>query len=104
MAAAEIDCGICGYTASVRATAERRAVRIEIESECPHVRAMAAELTSVEPFTEISFVRDGPLTFRVAAKHLAHAACPVPVGVIKAVEVEAGLALPKEASIRPARD
>ncbi len=104
MASAEIDSGICGYTASVRAKAEGRVVRIEIESECPHVKAMAAELMVVEPFKEISFLREGPLTFRVAAKHLAHAACPVPVGVIKAIEVEAGLALPKDANIRPAGD
>jgi Family of unknown function (DUF6951) len=104
MASAEIDSGICGYTASVRATADGRTVRIEIESDCPHLAAMAEELTSVDPFTEISFRREGPLTLRVAAKHMAHAACPVPVGVIKAIEVEAGLALPKEASIRPAKD
>ncbi len=32
-----------------------------------------------------------------------HAACPVPVGIIKAVEVEAGLALPEDAHIKVSR-
>ncbi len=104
MASVEIDSGICGYTAVVRAGAEGRMVSVEIESSCPHVQAMAEELTSVDPFGEISFRGEGPQTLRVAAKHLAHAACPVPVGVIKAIEIEAGLALPKEATITPAKD
>ncbi|MEZ5125875.1 MAG: hypothetical protein R2826_06460 [Thermoleophilia bacterium] len=104
MATAEIDSGICGFGAVVHARAEGKVVRIEIDSDCPHVRALAAELTEVSPFAEISFRGEGPQTFRVAAKHLAHAACPVPVGIIKAIEVEAGLALPKEANIRPERD
>lgn len=32
-------------------------------------------------------------------KHKQHAACPVPAGIIKAIEVAAGLALPKDAKI-----
>lgn len=104
MASAEIDSGICGFRATVRTASEGRTVRVDIESTCPHVRALAEELTAVEPFTEISFRGEGPLTLRLAAKHLAHPACPVPAGIIKAIEVEAGLALPKEASIKPAKD
>jgi hypothetical protein len=33
------------------------------------------------------------------SEHPLHLACPVPVGIIKAVEVEAGLALARDASI-----
>jgi hypothetical protein len=36
----------------------------------------------------------------MAAKHCKHAACPVPSGIVKAVEVASGLALPKDASIK----
>lgn len=104
MALSEIDSGICGYCAIVQTKSEGRAVRVQIESPCPHVQALAKELVSVEPFGEISFRGDGPLTLRLAARHLAHPACPVPAGIIKTIEVEAGLALPKEATIRPAKD
>ena len=35
---------------------------------------------------------------------LPHFACPVPAGVFKAIEVAAGLALPRDATIRVSRD
>ena len=44
------------------------------------------------------------MTFGLAAEHLVHPACLVPAGIIKAIEVEAGLALPMDASIKPARE
>ena len=104
MTTAEVDSGICGYSTTVRAKADGREVLIEMQSSCPHVQSMAEELTAVQPFSEISLRGEAPETLRVASKHLAHAACPVPAGVIKAIEVEAGLALPKEATIRLCRD
>ena len=33
-------------------------------------------------------------------QHCPHAACPVPVGIIKAIEVEAKLAVPADVSIK----
>ena len=47
---------------------------------------------------------EGPVTLRLAAEHLAHPACPVPSGILKAIEVESGLALPKDASIKPRKE
>ena len=38
-----------------------------------------------------------------AARTLPHPACPVPVGIIKAIEVEAGLDLPRDVEIRLSR-
>jgi hypothetical protein len=35
-----------------------------------------------------------------AAKHYKHAACPVPSGIVKAIEVACGLALPKDVSFK----
>jgi hypothetical protein len=49
---------------------------------------------------EIGYHGDGPEVLRAATKLCPHPACPVPVGILKAVEVSAGLALPKDASIR----
>jgi hypothetical protein len=61
---------------------------------------MAEELNEVDPFREISNRGDGPVTLKLGVKHCAHAACPVPVGIIKAIEVEAGLALPADVIIK----
>jgi len=104
MASAEIDSGICGFRTTVRTTTEGRGVRVAFETTCEHVKKLAEQLTEVDPYREISYRGKGPVTFELAAEYLAHPACPVPAGIIKAIEVEAGLALPKDASIRPKKD
>jgi len=76
------------------------ACNISIQSECAAIQKMAVELTQVNPFQEISFRRSLPLTHQMGQRFCSHAACPVPVGIIKAVEIEAGLALPKDVSIK----
>jgi hypothetical protein len=103
MASAEIESGICGFCTTVRTTSEGRKVRVEFETDCGYVEQLAEALTEVDPFQEISYRGEGPVTLRLAAEHLVHPACPVPSGIIKAIEVEAGLALPKDASIKPSK-
>ncbi|MBN2204091.1 MAG: hypothetical protein JW767_03615 [Thermoleophilia bacterium] len=104
MATAEIEAGICGLTTTVRTKADGAVVRIEIESECEHIARLAAALTEVEPFREISFRGQEPLTLEKAREYCAHAACPVPSGILKAIEIEAGLALPKDVTIRVSKE
>lgn len=99
MSKAEIKAGICGFSAKVRAQMNGRNCRLTIESECPSVMKLAEELQEVDPFQEITFRGDGPQALALGAKHCRHTACPVPVGIIKAIEVEAGLALPSDATI-----
>ncbi len=103
MAKAEIESGICGFCTTVTTTGEGRKVRVEFETECGYVEQLAEALTEVDPYREISYRGEGPVTLRLAAEHLVHPACPVPSGIIKAIEVEAGLALPKDASIKPSK-
>ena len=100
MAKAEIFSGVCGFTTHVETKMEGETCKVEIASQCKSIQKLAAELREVDPFREISFRRSMPLTHEMAAKFCAHAACPVAVGIIKAVEVEAGLALPKDVSIK----
>ena len=104
MATAKITSGICGFTANVQARSDGRKVKLEIESECAAIQALAAELSEVDPFQEITFRGEGPRTLKAGARHCYHPACPVPVGIIKAVEVESGLALPAEARIELSKD
>jgi hypothetical protein len=103
MASAEIDSGICGFCTTVHTTMDGRSVKLEFESSCGYVQTLAEHLTEVEPYGEISFRGEGPVTLRLAAEHLMHPACPVPSGILKAIEVEAGLALPKDATIKPSK-
>ena len=73
---------------------------VRVQSECKAIQKLAKKLDYVDPFQEITFRHEGPLTLFMAKKYCSHTACPVPVGIIKAVEVEAGLALPADASIK----
>lgn len=100
MAKAEIFAGNCGFNTTVETRINGKICNIHINSQCDAIQRMAEELTQVNPFQEISFKRSLPLTYEMGVKYCTHAACPVPSGIIKAVEVEAGLALPKDVSIK----
>jgi hypothetical protein len=97
---AKIFPGICGFTTDVEVRMNGSNCAISIESECNSIQRLAAELRQVDPFREITFRGEGPLTLQLAAKYCPHPACPVPVGIIKTVEVEAGLALPADVAIK----
>lgn len=104
MAKAEIKPGICGFTTTVEVCKTGiRSTSLTVKSDCPQIRELAAKLTDLDPFREISFLGEGPAVFQEAARTLRHPACPVPVGIIKAIEVEAGLALPRDVEIRLTR-
>ena len=94
--------GICGMITEIRATSDdlARKVQLEINTRCENIQKLAQELKVVDPMEEISFRGEGPKTLCMAAKHCKHTACPVPSGILKAVEVASGLALPKDASIQ----
>ena len=104
MSKTEINSGICGHVTTVTASMEGKVCKVTISSDCQAIQNLAQELTEVNPLQEISCRRGIPQTLQMGMKHCYHAACPVPVGIIKAIEVEAGLALPQDASIRPAKD
>ena len=100
MAKARIEAGNCGYHAEVEAVmGENYQVGIKIESDCPHIQKMAADLTEVNALNEISFRRGDREILAKGAQYCTHTSCPVPVGIIKAMEVAAGLALPQQATI-----
>jgi hypothetical protein len=99
LAKAQINAGICGFQATVITRTQDDLVTVEITSDCPAIQKLSQNLTQVDPFQEISFRRNIPQTIQAAMKYCTHAACPVPSGIIKAIEVEAGLALPADVSI-----
>lgn len=99
-ARATICSGICGFVTTVEAKAEDLDhVRLSIVSECQEVQKLAAELTEVSALQVVSFRGDGSVVHQLAVRYLPHAACLVPIGIIKATEVAAGLALPADATI-----
>jgi hypothetical protein len=101
MAKAEIYPGNCGFTTTVDATMADDVCKITIHSDCKAIQKLAQELLEVNPYQEISFRRNNmPTILQMGAKYCTHAACPVPVGIIKAVELEAGMTLPIDVTIK----
>ncbi len=111
MARSEIYAGICGFKTTVYAASkDRQHVRLRVESQCPDVKRIRKRLDalSLDAYAEV-----GPCDKpdRTKKSHvmdlcgeLPHLACPVPSGIFKAIEVAAGLALPRDAAIRVFRD
>lgn len=99
MAKAMVHAGICGFKTTVITKMEEDMCTITLTSECQAIHRLGEKLTEVNPFREISTRRGIPLTLEAGMKYCTHAACPVPVAIIKAVEVAAGLALPADVTI-----
>ncbi|NLG27848.1 MAG: hypothetical protein GX557_08040 [Chloroflexi bacterium] len=105
MATVIVKPGICGFEARIVAQSnEDFEVTLSITSECAHIRQLAEQLTCLSPFKEVRAPMPATSVYQAAGACKLHAACPVPCGVLKAMEVAAGLALPAEVSIQISRD
>ncbi len=94
-----VQSGSCGYTVTV--TAEKgaaRKVRISFETDCEMVQKMQEDIGELDRNAALTGFGNNPV-HRSAAKHLKHAACPVPSAVLKALEVETGLNVPRDVTM-----
>ncbi len=92
--------GICGFRTVIRASSEdRQMVSIDFETTCVNALAARGELKNVDAYTELFRKPHETAVYAVLSKHLPHTACPLYSGFLKAIEVEAGLALPKDVSM-----
>ncbi len=99
----DIDAGICGMHTTVWATTDMATYRckLKIESNCEAIQKLAQDLPEVDAFQEISLrMGDGPEVLQKGLTTCFHSSCPVPVGIIKAVEVASQLALPKDTILK----
>ncbi|MDS1030715.1 hypothetical protein RDV78_09635 [Bacillota bacterium LX-D] len=100
MVKAEIEAGVCGLKTEVKAESAGQGVQLDINSDCPHIQKIAAELKEVEGMNEIFTKMDQTKVYQLAKQYCPHVACAVPAGILKAVEVASGLALPKDVAIK----
>lgn len=92
----EVKAGVCGFCTVVTAVKQPDGgIRIEVQSECELVRRYVDGGVTVDPIEEL-YGEGG----RFAERRPCHATCLVPVAALKAIEAEAGLALPRDAAIR----
>lgn len=100
----DIDAGVCGFHTCARAASEDgQNVAFDIASGCEKIRGLADALIAKGPvnaYQEIS-PEGQSVVMAVVREHLKGccAGCAVPVGIFKAMQVAASLALPKDIRI-----
>ncbi|MBC8466300.1 MAG: hypothetical protein ISR61_00090 [Desulfobacteraceae bacterium] len=100
MITVHIESGICGLETKVSACRiQRKSVRIAIRSDCEQVIALSNQLHKIDMMDVIKNPINKNLIYEKGGKCGLHSGCPVPCGVIKAAEVELGLALMKDVRI-----
>lgn len=102
---AEIQAGVCGFVTHVSAESEdNQNVSFQIHSDCDKIEALTKKIYQNQPvdaFQEINPAGEGRVmaVVRETLKGCC-AGCAVPAGIFKAMQVSAGLALPKDISIK----
>ncbi|UWG98416.1 hypothetical protein LPY66_06315 [Dehalobacter sp. DCM] len=106
MAIGIIQCGVCGFTLNVEAKKDiseadsrSKIIKLKITSDCPNFKKMADELTEVDAYKEMFNKLHTGKVYEIFAKYSPHPSCPGVSGILKTVEVEAGLALVQTASM-----
>ncbi len=104
MATVKVDAGACGFTVEIEAlTEDSQHVKLDIRTDCPNFPQFIEQIREVDAFQEIEPDTKSGKVLSLWPKYLHCAACPVPSGIIKAVEVAAGLALPKDVGMEISR-
>jgi hypothetical protein len=94
-----VNSGACGFTVTITAEkGKEKKIVVALDTACEMVQKMLADIALVDQRVTLTGFRDNPV-YLSAAKHLKHVACPVPSAILKAIETEAGLNIPRDATI-----
>lgn len=100
-----VDGGICGFQTRIHAESDdTQTVTFKIASGCEKARAFGEALAAkgpVDGYAEIGAGSEGTVltTARESLKGCC-AACAAPIGAFKAMQVAAGVALPKDVTLK----
>ena len=98
----EVFSGICGFTTRIEVEEKEKYMAIcRMEGQCPNCSKVAAILGE-EPLNVMNelFRKGQSKVVETCRANLPHISCPVPAGILKALEVGTKLALPADASIK----
>lgn len=94
-----IDGGVCRFRTHVTATSDMMGnITLHIETNCPNMPRMISRLGDINAYEEIAGGYAKSKVFAAAAE-LPHVTCPVPTGILKAIEAAGGLGLKRDPSI-----
>jgi hypothetical protein len=103
MTQVEVYAGICGHSATIEVTRfDDQHVQVVIHSPCEQITAMNPDLACMQwkgKGHQVFKRMTESVVYQSAANHIRHTACPIPSAILKAIEVEVGIALPADVSI-----
>ena len=95
MTKAVVNPGICGNISVVDVErVSKRRVKVNIKSNCEMVVKMSQALSELDK-NEVLKSPLHSIVYQLASEYSLHASCPIPMAILKAIEVEVGLALPR---------
>jgi hypothetical protein len=90
--------GICKFTTVAQAEKQPNGeLKIDVFSACPNLEAFKEGVKSLKALEAVNLPKYNAVL--KAGQTIPHACCPIPIGVIKACEVEIKFALKREVKI-----
>ncbi len=104
MAKVKVDPGQCGMATVIEVTKKDKGTfELKIDSSCEMILKLSKEVPTLTLADAFKKLLENPV-YKKGATCIRHVACPVPSAILKALEVEAGLGVPKDVSIVFIRD
>ena len=100
MTTVEVTPGICNLITTITAEASPdETVGVGLETDCPNWSKLADQIEPVDPIAELfrPFPEIGVVKLM---DHIPHKSCPMVSAILKAIEIEANLALPADVTMR----
>lgn len=99
MAISKVNPGACGLMSVIEVKrAGGKKFQLVIRSECEMVQKLGKELTELDQMDAFKRITENPV-YKKGASCVRHVSCPVPCAILKTLEVEAGLAVPRDVAI-----
>jgi len=94
-----LDAGSCGYRVTITVEKiNKDLLDIRIDTDCEMVKMIEADLKGSDWKKILRKIMESPV-YISASKRLRHLGCPVPMAIIKAIEVELGLSPPSDVKL-----
>ena len=98
---ATVDAGVCKMITVIEAKMNDDGyVEVNIESDCPNILRVSWALKPEFAFMIVEAPMNSTEIYKIASEEIPHAACPVPSGIIKAIEVAGDLGIKRDVSIK----
>jgi hypothetical protein len=101
MVKVDVDPGICGLPTTIEvAQIAPMTVKIILQSKCEHIDNMSKELGEIDAYHECFKMGENSRILEISARHCQHFSCPVPMAIIKGIEVALGISKPKDVTVK----